>query len=193
MNPRNRKPYKEIESVISEHPKVAEVKVMNTVDESGEEVIKALISMKEPSTFKEITDWCCERLDRCDVPKLMEIKSRPIAPCESLLDIKEIKNQKDYICMTMPYRKEITNIHGIIYGGVISLLADNAIGVLVNVNYGPCYTRKMEIEFFQPAKTDLSVEAKTLKKKLNLCICEAEVKDKEGELIAKASARIFVL
>jgi len=64
--------------------------------------------------------------------------------------------------------------------------------VLANINYERCSTKKFEIEFFESAKSDLFVEAKTIKKKLNLCLCEAEVKDKEGRLIAKALTRILV-
>ena len=175
----------EIESIILRHPKVAQVKVIK--EGNG---LKATLSLKESATFKEIIDWCYEKLGRRDIP--IEIKGRPYALYELLLGIKEINIQKDYISMTMPYRKEITNIHGIIHGGAISSLADNAMAVLVTINYGPCYTKKIEIEFFEPAKSDLLVEAKIIKKKLNLCICEADIKDKESRLIAKASAKILV-
>jgi len=108
MNPKNRKFYKEIESVISEHPEVTEVKVMSVPNKSGEQVIKAIISLKGFVTFKEITDLCYERLGSYKVPKIIEFKLRPMTPYEILLDLQDIKKEGGYVCMAMPYRKDIT-------------------------------------------------------------------------------------
>jgi acyl-CoA thioesterase len=114
-------------------------------------------------------------------------------PFERLLGMEILDLNERLIRMTMPYRVELTNPKGIIHGGAISSLADTAMAILVYSKFGACYTAKFEIEFKAQAQGDLFAEAQIVNKRMNLYVCQAEIKDFEKRLIAKAAGKFLVL
>lgn len=111
---------------------------------------------------------------------------------KKLLGMKNIQVKENGILMFLPYKKELTNPHGIIHGGAIASLADTAMAVIITINYGLCYTKSFKIEFHTPAQENLYVNAHIVKKKMGFCIAEAEVKNKKNQLVAKAIGKYFV-
>jgi len=64
----------DVEFVISEHPKVAEVAVVGVPDELRGEVVKAVIVPKEKLKKEEIIFYCRKRLANYKVPKIIEFR-----------------------------------------------------------------------------------------------------------------------
>jgi len=114
------------------------------------------------------------------------------AEFEKLLGLQDIQIKEKSISMFLPYKKELTNPHGIVHGGAIASLADTAMAVIITINYGLCYTKSFEIEFYTPAKENIYVDAYIIKKKMNFCIAKAEVKGTKNQLIAKAIGKYYL-
>jgi len=68
---------REVEEVISEHPKVLEVGVAGIPDAYRGETVKAWVVLKpgETVTVEEIREWCKERLAPYKVPTHVEFRS----------------------------------------------------------------------------------------------------------------------
>jgi len=64
----------EVEFIISEHPKVAEVAVIATPDKLRGELVKAIISLKEECSAQEIINYCRRRLASYKVPRVIEFR-----------------------------------------------------------------------------------------------------------------------
>lgn len=68
---------REVEEVITEHPKVLEVGVAGVPDPYRGETVKAWVVVKPGETLSEdeVKDWCRERLAKYKVPTLVEFRS----------------------------------------------------------------------------------------------------------------------
>jgi len=77
----------EVEFVISEHPKVKEVAVIATPDKIRGELVKAIITLKEPCDPQEILSYCRQKLARYKLPRV--IAFRPKLPKTSSGKIKK--------------------------------------------------------------------------------------------------------
>jgi uncharacterized protein (TIGR00369 family) len=116
------------------------------------------------------------------------------APFERFLAMDIMEPREGFARLMMPYKKEFTNPNGIIHGGAISSLADAAMAQAVLSEYGDqrFYTIKFEIEFKNSARSNVVAQASIVAKKLSFYMAQAEVKDNEDRLIAKASAKYFI-
>lgn len=82
---------------------------------------------------------------------------------------------------------------GIMHGGLITTLLDEAMAKVLTLNNIPALTARMNIRFNNPVPigTELVVTAEIIKNKTGLYFTEAEVRSKEGELFAKAEAKFM--
>jgi len=117
-----------------------------------------------------------------------------VAPFERFLGMDIVEMGKGLARVTMPYKEDLSNPNGVIHGGAISSLADAAMVQAVLSEYGDqrFYTRKFEIEFKRSAQSNLVAQASIVGKKMNFYMAQAEIKDNEGGLVAKASAKYFM-
>jgi len=126
----------------------------------------------------------------------MKIIKRPKAPFEKYLGIKIIKAKDGYAKVKMPYRKELTNPHGLIHGGAIASLSDTAMAVAILSKYlhSSFYTVKLEIKFRSPSKRgEMFAEAKIIDKRKRFIFGRIEVKDSKGKLLAQVSAVFYLI
>jgi len=126
----------------------------------------------------------------------MEIIKKPKAPFEKYLGIKIIKTKDGYAKVKMPYRKELTNPHGLIHGGAIASLADTAMAVAIFSKYlhSSFYTVKLEIKFKSPSKRgEMFAEAKIIDKRKRFIFGRVEIKDNRDKLLAQVSAVFYLI
>lgn len=64
----------EVEDIIAQHPKIAEVAAIGLPDEKTGEAVKAFVVATEALTEQEVREWCKEKLTAYKVPKVIEFR-----------------------------------------------------------------------------------------------------------------------
>ena len=88
-----------------------------------------------------------------------------------------------------------SNPYGILHGGVMTTMADTAMGAVCAMTNNKVVTVSMTIEFMHavPMGSRIITDAKILHEGRQIFICECNIIDAEGNLYAKASATFFVI
>jgi acyl-CoA thioesterase len=110
-------------------------------------------------------------------------------PVASFLDIKLEELEPGYAKVSASLKPEYENFHGVVFGGIIMAVADEAFAYAVNsLNY-PTVASQFNIHFLNAAemKDGLIAEGRVLKMGRRAAVCEMTVSNGEGKLIAKAS------
>jgi len=118
-----------------------------------------------------------------------------VAPFEKLLNIKILEVKDGFAKIMMPYRKKLTNPHGIVHGGAICSLADTAAAISLCTKYGDrmYFTAKLDMEFKSAIEDgEIFAEARIMKAKGKFIFTRIEVKDGKEKLLATGSAVLFV-
>lgn len=127
-------------------------------------------------------------------PGLKHFYRPPKAPFEKLLGLEVIKVTQDFALVRLPFKKEFTNPHNSLHGGVIVSLADTASAIALSTRHenGKFFTTRFNIEFKNQAKTDVFAEAKIRGFRKTLYFIETKIYDIDKNLVAKAEATFFV-
>ncbi len=72
-------------------------------------------------------------------------------PFSGLLNVQLTRLEQGYAQLEIPYRKELTQQHGFLHGGVIGYLADNVCGLAAATEVGEVVTQEYKINFLAPA------------------------------------------
>lgn len=82
---------------------------------------------------------------------------------------------------------------GIMHGGLITTLMDEAMAKVLTLNGIPALTARMSLRFKNPVPIgkELIITAVIVKNKTGLYLTEAEVRDKKDKLYAKAQAKFM--
>lgn len=87
--------------------------------------------------------------------------------------------------------KELTNLYGTLHGGAIASLLDSACGVALATLISTdeqTVTVDMQVNYFLLARPGkYTAQGKILFKGKSIGVCEGEIKDEKGHLIAKAT------
>jgi uncharacterized protein (TIGR00369 family) len=109
--------------------------------------------------------------------------------------VEMVENKK--MVASVPFQKRFTNPVGLYQGGVLSACVDEVFGPLSYLAAnGPCITLSMNMTFLGAFKEDMGqclIEAVVLKQTKNFIFLRAEVKTKEGELIAHSESHVKIL
>jgi uncharacterized protein (TIGR00369 family) len=106
--------------------------------------------------------------------------------------------QDGYCEIELSIKPEHVNIAGCVHGGIISALCDIALSGAVTCNFASgaekVVTMQMNINYLRPGMGDdvLTAFGQVVKKGKTICFVEGGVRNKQGELIAKASGDWFV-
>ncbi len=99
--------------------------------------------------------------------------------------------------LRLPFRKELLQGAGVVAGGVLATLADEAMAHLVIANLEPgqkTATVEMAVRYFRPViNTGLAAEAVLVSRGRRILSLEASVTDDQARLVAKAQASFFIL
>jgi uncharacterized protein (TIGR00369 family) len=119
------------------------------------------------------------------------------APFWSLLGMELIDVKKGWARLRLPFTKKLTNANGVVHGGAIFAPADSAVGLaLIGMVAKDEFisTIEMKINYLKPFDSgEIFIEGKIIHKGTNTAIGDAEVKDAQGNLIAKALATYIIM
>ena len=126
--------------------------------------------------------------------KHLQFSRPPKAEFEKLLGLRVIKVTQDVALVRLPFKKEFTNPHNSLHGGVIVSLADTASAIALSTRYedGKFFTTNFNIAFKNQAKTDVFAEARIRGSRKRLYFIETKIYDIDKNLVAKAEATFFV-
>lgn len=128
-----------------------------------------------------------------NVAKLkLEAEKEPIA---SFLKMKLVELSPGCAKVAMKLRPEYINFNGLIFGGIIMALVDEAFAYASNTIITPNVASQFNIHFIAGAQKDdeLTAECKVVKSGKRVCISEMVVTNQEGKLIAKATGTTIPL
>ncbi len=119
-------------------------------------------------------------------------KDEPVA---SFLGLKLEELADGYARVTMKMRPEYLNFNGMIFGGIISAVADQAFAYATNSVITPNVASQFNIHFVAAAGTgdELTAECRVMKSGKRVCISEMRVTNQEGKLIATATGTTIPL
>lgn len=119
---------------------------------------------------------------------LSRIVGRPV-PFAELLGIRIAHREPGLARVELDTRTELMNSHGAAHGGVVMTLADIALAVAA-MTLDPAsrgaVTIELKVSFLSPGTGKLVAEGRCLRAGKSLSFSEGEVRDGEGNLVAKA-------
>lgn len=97
--------------------------------------------------------------------------------------------EKGRAVVTLDVRKDLTNSWEVAHGGVVVSLLDVTMGCAartIESHAGGVVTVDLSVSFMRSGKGRLVAEGRVLRGGRSIVFCEGEVRDDEGELVAKA-------
>lgn len=95
-----------------------------------------------------------------------------------------------------PVQDQFLNPFRSLQGGIVAAAVDNTFGPLSMLVAPPSVTRRIEMKYSRPVTPDLgyiTVEAKFVKRDHRMLTLRADVRDPNGNLLAKAKALHWIL
>ncbi|MFC1937111.1 PaaI family thioesterase [Chloroflexota bacterium] len=113
-------------------------------------------------------------------------KTEPIA---SFLKMRMVELSPGYARVAMKLRPEYLNFNGLIFGGIVVAIADQAFAYATNSLHQPSIATQFNIHFIARAEVDdeLTAECRVVRSGQRVGISEMVVTNQEGKLIAKAT------
>ena len=118
-------------------------------------------------------------------------KNEPIA---SFLKMKLIELNPGYAKVTMKVLPEHLNFNGMIFGGIIMAIADQAFAYATNSLVSPSIATQFNIHLISGANVsdELTAECRVIKSGRRIGVSEMTVTNQAGKLIAKATGTTVV-
>lgn len=113
-------------------------------------------------------------------------KNNPIG-----LKLEFVETDDDYVAEFTP-KPEHQGWHNITHGGILALVADEAMGGLTWVKGHHAVTAEMSIRFKRPARSGipLRVSAQIERVEGRVIFCKAKITSLDGEIVSEATARM---
>lgn len=110
-------------------------------------------------------------------------------PFLSLIGAKLVEAINGTARFTVEMTPQLENLHGFTHGGVImtildATLANAAISKLDS--FSPVVTIDMSVSFLRPGSGSLTAVARAIGGGSSICLCEGEILDAHGRMVAKA-------
>ena len=128
-----------------------------------------------------------------EIEKLKKLgKNEPVA---SYLGMKLVELSTGFARVSMAMKPEYINFNGMIFGGIVSSVADQAFAYATNSVITPNVATQFNIHFIAAAgeKDELTAECRVLKSGKRVCISEIKVSNQAGKLIATATGTTIPL
>jgi acyl-CoA thioesterase len=128
-----------------------------------------------------------------EIEKLKALgKNEPVA---SFLGLKLLELSPGFARVSMAMKPEYINFNGMIFGGIISSVADQAFAYATNSAINPNVASQFNIHFIAAAgeKDELTAECRVLKSGKRVCVSEIRVINQAGKLIAIATGTTIPL
>jgi len=110
-------------------------------------------------------------------------------PIASFLNMRLVELSEGYARVSMKLKPEYVNFNGMVFGGIIMSLADQAFAYGTNSVITPNVASQFNIHFVAgaDAEDELTAECRVVKTGRRVCISEMTVTNQAGKLIAKAT------
>ncbi len=119
---------------------------------------------------------------------LSQIVGRPV-PFAELLGLRIAHRERGLARVEVEARPDLMNSHQATHGGVVMTLADVALAVAamtMDPQSRGAVTVELKVSFLQPGTGTLVAEGRCMRAGRSLCFSEGEVRDREGNIVAKA-------
>jgi acyl-CoA thioesterase len=128
-----------------------------------------------------------------NIEKLKELGN--YEPVASFLEMKLLELSAGFARVSMQMKAEYINFNGMIFGGIISAVADQAFAYATNSVINPNVASQFNIHFISAAgaKDELTAECRVVKSGKRVCISEIKVINQAGKLIATATGTTIPL
>jgi uncharacterized protein (TIGR00369 family) len=124
-------------------------------------------------------------------------RMQDVAPFWSLLGLELVDLKKGWAKIRLPFDEKLTNANGVVHGAAIFAPADSAVGLALigMIDKNECIsTVEMKINYLKPFDSgEIFIEGKIIHKGANIAIGDAEVKDAQGNLVAKSLATYIIM
>jgi len=116
-------------------------------------------------------------------------------PIASFLNMRLLELSEGYAKVVMRLKPEYGNFNGMVFGGIIMSLADQAFAYATNSVITPNVASQFNIHFVAGANAndELTAECRVVKSGRRVCISEMTVTNQAGKLIAKATGTTIPL
>ena len=116
-------------------------------------------------------------------------------PIASFLDLRLLELAPGFARVAMRMKPEYVNFNGMIFGGIISAVADQAFAYATNSVITPNVASQFNIHFIAAAgeKDELTAECRVIKSGKRVCISDITVTNGDGKLIARATGTTIPL
>ncbi|MFA5066071.1 MAG: PaaI family thioesterase [Dehalococcoidia bacterium] len=124
---------------------------------------------------------------------LLELgKNEPVA---GFLGMRLLELSPGHARVSMPMKPEYINFNGMIFGGIISAVADQAFAYATNSVINPNVASQFNIHFIAAVSVqdELTAECRVMKSGKRVCISEIKVTNQEGKLVATATGTTIPL
>jgi acyl-CoA thioesterase len=125
-----------------------------------------------------------------DTPLIAELKQKETRePVAGFLGLKLEECSPGYARVTMPMRPEYVNFNGMVFGGIVMAIADQAFAYGTNSLLTPNLAVQFNIHLIAAvAPTDvLTAECRVAKSGRRISVSEMTVTNQDGRLVAKAT------
>jgi len=116
-------------------------------------------------------------------------------PIASFLNMRLLELSEGYAKVVMRLKPEYGNFNGMVFGGIIMSLADQAFAYATNSVITPNVASQFNIHFVASANAndELTAECRVVRSGRRVCISEMTVTNQAGKLIAKATGTTIPL
>ena len=128
-----------------------------------------------------------------DIEKLRALgKNEPVA---SFLGMRLLELSPGHARVSMQMKPEYLNFNGMVFGGIISAVADQAFAYATNSVINPNVASQFNIHYIAAAgaRDELTAECRVVKSGKRVCVSEIKVTNGEGKLIATATGTTIPL
>jgi acyl-CoA thioesterase len=126
------------------------------------------------------------------IDKLREKETKE--PIASFLKLKLLELTPGYARVAMKITPDHLNFNGMVFGGIVMALADQAFAYATNSLVSPSIATQFNIHLISGAAVgdELTAECRVIKSGRRIGVSEMTVTDREGKLIAKATGTTVV-
>jgi acyl-CoA thioesterase len=129
-------------------------------------------------------------MERESSDNLAELRAKEAGePIASFLDMRLLELSPGYARVAMRVKPEYQNFNGLVFGGIVMSVADQAFAYATNSMISPSIATQFNIYLIAGASVgdELTAECRVVKSGRRIGISEMTVTNQDGKLIAKAT------
>jgi len=124
--------------------------------------------------------------------RMTELSSGPVW---HYLGIRFVRAENGEAEVHLPVKKEFTQLHGSVHGGILATLLDASMAAAINSLMPEneyTVTAEMKVNYLSPGEGELLVgKGRVIKRGRSLSLCQGELYNERGKLICHATATFY--